>query len=111
MYTGGDIITVAGREPAYAEAVAVRGGRIAFVGARAAALAAAGPGAAVVDLASRAMVPGFVDSHAHMLLAAHNTQKADLKGVASIPELVGRLKKHAATVPPGAWIEGGLFAK
>ena len=35
VYAGGDILTMAGREPAYAEALAVQGGKILAVGTRA----------------------------------------------------------------------------
>ncbi len=65
VYVGGDIVTMEGSAPAYAEAVAVRDGRILFVGDRAEAEKAAGPDHATVDLAGRTMLPGFIEPHAH----------------------------------------------
>ncbi len=65
IYAGGEIITVNGRQPT-AEAIAVRDGRILAVGARAG-IEGAHKGAAtrVVDLAGKALLPGFIDAHSH----------------------------------------------
>jgi hypothetical protein len=65
MYHGGEIITMEGDEPSYAEAVVVRSGKIAFVGSKDEAMKVAGDGHQMVDLAGRTLVPGFVDGHAH----------------------------------------------
>ena len=67
VYAGGDILTMAGAEPAYAEALAVRDGKILSVGTRAEVAKAAGAGAAQVDLAGRTLLPGFIDGHSHLL--------------------------------------------
>ncbi|MBC3844418.1 amidohydrolase family protein [Streptacidiphilus sp. 4-A2] len=68
-YYGGDIVTVAAtREAREAEAVAVRGDTIVFVGGREEAFAnwdAAGT-AVRRDLEGRALLPGFIDAHAHI---------------------------------------------
>jgi predicted amidohydrolase YtcJ len=50
-----------------ASAVAVAGDRIVAVGSDAEVLALAGPSTTVVDLDGRAVVPGFIDSHAHWI--------------------------------------------
>ncbi len=65
IYTGGDIVTVNERQPS-AEAVAVKDGRILAVGARGA-IEQAHKGATtrVVDLAGKALLPGFIDAHSH----------------------------------------------
>ncbi|MCB9200457.1 MAG: amidohydrolase [Flavobacteriales bacterium] len=65
MYHHGDILTMVGDEPAYAEALVVRDGRILFVGAADQAMEAAGPGHRMVDLQGRTLLPGFIDGHAH----------------------------------------------
>ncbi|KAI8469361.1 MAG: amidohydrolase family-domain-containing protein [Monoraphidium minutum] len=76
------------------------------VGSKAAAVAAGGAGAQLVDLRGRTLLPGFVDSHGRVLLAAHTLMNTNLEGVKDIPELQARLRAHAATLPAGAWIEG-----
>ena len=106
VYAGGDILTMAGREPAYAEALAVREGKILAVGTRAEVDKAAGAGATQVDLAGKTLVPGFIDTHGHMVYFGKNLMDADLVGSANLAELLTRLKKHAETVPKGAWIVG-----
>jgi predicted amidohydrolase YtcJ len=106
LYSGGDILTMAGPTPAYAEALVEKGGRIVYVGPLAGAIKAAGGGARQVNLAGRTMLPGFIDAHGHLVLASHTLLNADLIGVKSIPELLGRMKAHAATLPAGVWVEG-----
>lgn len=53
-----------------AEAIAVKGGRIAFVGSTDEAKRFAGSSAKVVDLAGATVVPGFADSHCHLAESA-----------------------------------------
>ena len=106
LYRGGDILTMAGPTPAYAEALVEKGGRILYVGPLAGAIKAAGGGARQVNLAGRTLLPGFIDAHGHLVLASHTLLNADLIGVKSIPELLGRMKAHAATLPEGAMVEG-----
>ena len=106
LYSGGDILTMAGPTPAYAEALVEKGGRIVYVGPLAGAVKAAGGGARQVNLAGRTLLPGFIDAHGHLVLASHTLLNADLIGVKSIPELLGRMKAHAATLPAGVWVEG-----
>ncbi len=48
-----------------AEAFAVRGGRIVFVGSRQEASVLNGTNPRLVDAGGRAMIPGMVDAHAH----------------------------------------------
>ncbi|MCU0759438.1 MAG: amidohydrolase [Steroidobacteraceae bacterium] len=65
LYVGADVVTVDDARPA-AEALAVKDGRILAVGSRAD-LERAHQGAAtqVVDLAGKALLPGFLDAHSH----------------------------------------------
>ncbi|WP_282274802.1 amidohydrolase [Stenotrophomonas sp. PS02297] len=106
LYTGGPIVTLDDRQP-QAEAVVVRGGDIAFVGTRKAALAFS-PGARQVDLQGHTLVPGFIDSHGHVsgvglqALSANLLPAPDGEGN-SIPALqdIMRRFRAAATVPGG----------
>jgi len=112
LYRGGDILTMAGTKPIYAEALVEKGGSIFYVGSLAGAIKAAGAGAMQVDLNGHTLLPGFIDAHGHMVYYGKNQMDADLFGVKDIPELMARLKSHAASVPAGAWIVGfGYQAK
>lgn len=64
IFTGGPVVTV---DPAigHATALAVRGGRIAAVGGDVDIAAVRGPTTEVVDLAGKALLPGFIDAHSH----------------------------------------------
>ncbi|MDC7997999.1 amidohydrolase [Gilvibacter sediminis] len=65
MYFGGEILTMVGDKPQYAEALVERDGEIVFVGNSAEAMQAAGKGHKMVDLKGKTMVPGLIDGHAH----------------------------------------------
>jgi predicted amidohydrolase YtcJ len=78
VYFGGDILTLAGANPEYAEALVVKDGHIAFVGAKAEALAKAGEGAKSVDLGGKTLLPGFIDAHSHLLNYAASLTQANL---------------------------------
>jgi len=106
LYSGGDILTMAGPTPAYAAALVEKGGRSGYVGPLAGAIKAAGGGARQVNLAGRTLLPGFINAHGHLVLASYTLLNADLSDVKSIPELLGRMKVHAATLPAGVWVEG-----
>ena len=66
LYSGGDILTMAGPTPTYAEALVERAGRIVYVGPLPGAIRAAGAGAKRLNLAGRALLPGFIDAHGHL---------------------------------------------
>lgn len=105
IFLGGPMLTMEG--DAVAEAVAVRGGRIAAVGGRDAVLALRGPKTEVTDLKGRALIPGFFASHAHFWLMAHFAGQVDLSpppagGVGSIGDLQAALRRALALRPAGA---------
>ncbi|CAM9988930.1 unnamed protein product [Phaeothamnion confervicola] len=87
------------------EALAVRGGEIAFAGSSAEALALRGPATRLVDLEGRTVVPGFFDAHPHL----DRMGLRDLCGVRiahcrSVAEMCAAVREAAAHTPPGEWI-------
>ncbi len=100
--------TGAPRRP-WADAVVVRGDRLALVGGSAEArkLAAAAPNARVVDARGGTLVPGFTDAHVHFVDGGFRLASVRLRDAASPAEFAARLAAFAATVPPGTWIRGG----
>src|SRR6266536_1533108 len=86
-------------------AVLVHGGSIAAV---APAAAAGSLGAdRVVDLGDVTLLPGFVDSHVHLTATGLAVQGANLRGVRSAGELLGRVAEAAARTPGGlVWGDG-----
>lgn len=89
-----------------AQAVAITGGRITLVGTREAVEARRGQATQVIDLGGATLLPGMVDSHAHVLELGAKLQAVDLTGVATEAEAVARVAAYAAKVPKGQWITG-----
>jgi predicted amidohydrolase YtcJ len=102
---GGVVLTQSSAAPP--TAVGVREGRVALVGDDQSVLAAAGPAAKRIDLGGRTLVPGFNDAHAHIWKIGHLlTTMVDLRGVESMSELVGAIRRTAERLLPDAWILG-----
>ena len=107
VYFNGTILTMEGDAPEYAEAVAVKDGKIVFVGSKDKALAAV-EGARQIDLQGRTMVPGFIDSWAHFTLFAEETLGVNLSYYGDKPphdkaDVISLLK---AAKPFNGWIIG-----
>jgi len=107
VYVNGTILTMAGDTPGQVEAVAVRDGRIAFAGARDAALAAVS-NPRLVDLRGRTMLPGFIDTWGHFTLFAQQTLGVNLAYFADRPprskaDAIALLKDAA---PFNGWVIG-----
>ena len=112
IYSGGPILTMRGTAPDYAEALAVKDGTILAVGRKLDMARHAGPTTRRVDLAGHTLLPGFIDTHGHMVYFGKNLVDADLFGSKDIPELIGRMMAQADKVPAGGWIVGfGFQAK
>jgi predicted amidohydrolase YtcJ len=88
------------------EALAVRGGRIAFVGSNRGALALAGPRTERLDLSGKTVITGMVDAHAHLLGLGQALRTVDLVGTRSYDEVIARVVERAKTARPGEWIRG-----
>lgn len=106
IMTGGTIWTGT-RQQATVEAVAVRDGRIVFLGADDAVLRFKGPGTRHIELRGRLVVPGFSDSHTHFLTGGFALATADLRPARSPQEFAALLGKFAETLPAGRWITEG----
>lgn len=107
MIRGGTIHTGDEAKPT-AEVVAVRDGRIAYVGSAAGAPSA--EGLEVVDLKGATLFPGFTDGHAHLDGIGWREMTLNLEGSASVVEAMARLSDWAKAHPEGViigrgWIE------
>jgi len=89
-----------------AEAVAVKDGRIVFVGTSAEAEAFRGPGTEVRDLAGATIIPGLIESHVHLIELGKGLSQIDLVDVETEEEAVRLAEAVAAETPPGTWILG-----
>ena len=88
----------------WAEAVAVRGDRIAWVGSDAEAAPYIGQATKVVDAAGRLLLPGFIDSHFHVLLGG-SPDVLRIENGNSLQEIQRQVREFAAKRPELKWIE------
>ncbi len=89
-----------------AEAVAMRGGRIVFVGSTKEALTYRSNQTRVIDLDGATVIPGLVDSHTHFLELGAKLEAVDLTDVATEEQAVAKVAERAKSVPKGEWILG-----
>ena len=86
--------------------LAVRGGRIVYLGSDAGADRLRGPKTRVIDLAGRAVTPGLIDAHSHLGGLGEALQEVDLGGAATYDEVVRRVREAARALPAGSWVRG-----
>ena len=91
----------------WADAIAVRGDRIAAVGSGAEIRKLVPAGARLIDARGGMVVPGFVDAHVHFVDGGFRLSSVQLRDAATPAEFAARIRAFAATVPAGTWILGG----
>ena len=113
IYYGGDIITMEGDSATYAEAIAVKDGKIVFVGSKADAEKMKGDSTSMNDLQGKTLLPGFVDSHGHLADAINAAGQANISSppvgnCSSIQDIITELQKCKAenNIKDGEWIFG-----
>lgn len=105
LLTGGRIWTAEASRP-WAEAVAVRDGRVAFVGSEAEAARLKGPKTETIALGGRLVVPGFEDAHLHLMSGARNLERVDLSEETTLTGLQERIREFARANPGSPWVVG-----
>ena len=110
VHLNGRVFT-ASDSPEWAEALAVRDGRVAAVGSAAEVLAAAGPDPVLVDLDGCLVVPGFVDAHTHLLGMGRALGGIGLTDARSLDEIRRRIlaAREADPAAPRLRGHGWLF--
>jgi predicted amidohydrolase YtcJ len=89
-----------------AEAVAVKANRIVFAGSSADADAWRGPGTRLIDGGRGTLMPGFIDSHFHMLLGSLNLDDIHADSATTYEEVAAIVKAYAAEHPDKRWLSG-----
>jgi predicted amidohydrolase YtcJ len=102
LLTGGSVHTVDADQP-HADSLAVRDGRIVWVGCAAEAPDWVNAARAVVRLDGRTVLPGFIDAHNHVRLGS-DVECVQLAGADSLEEVAARLRRWEQEHPSG-WIE------
>lgn len=105
LITNAKVYTVHGAQP-WAEAVVVRGNRIVFVGSAGDAAAWRGSQTEVIDGAGRTLLPGFIDSHFHLLWGSLKLDSLQLDGARGLDQIGAAIKTYADRHPDAPWILG-----
>ncbi|HEX7284770.1 MAG TPA: amidohydrolase [Candidatus Angelobacter sp.] len=101
----GNVVTLNPARPS-AQAIAVREGRIFWVGSDKEAQKRWRSVKTSVDLRGATVLPGIIDAHTHLFELGKSLLRLNLKDVATEEEAVARVRGKAASAPPGEWILG-----
>jgi predicted amidohydrolase YtcJ len=108
VLVNGKVITVDSLDRV-AQAVAIAGGKIVAVGSNAEVERHAGPATRRIDLHGLTVTPGLLDAHAHFNWGGVDRLRVlDLSypNVKTVAEVKAKVAALAATLQPGAWVEG-----
>jgi predicted amidohydrolase YtcJ len=113
IYFGGDIITMEGNEAQYVEAVAVKDGKILFVGLKSEAEKFQANSTEMKDLEGKTLLPGFIDPHSHFMSSLAMGSQANCQpapagegnSVAGIVKALQKIKEDK-NIPDGETIIG-----
>ncbi|MFO7733108.1 MAG: amidohydrolase [Candidatus Aminicenantes bacterium] len=99
------VYTVDAARP-WAEAVAVREGRILAVGTTKAVSRHKASETLVIDAGGRLVLPGMMDGHVHFVGGSTSLAKVDLAGTKSVAEIQERIRAFARENPEASWVQG-----
>ncbi len=99
------IWTADARTP-WAEAVGIKYGRILFVGSTKDAEAFRGPKTQWIEMPGKLVVPGFNDSHIHLIGGALSLDRVDLIEDQTLEAIQNHIRKFAEENPKRPWVLG-----
>ena len=105
VFRNGTVYTVDAQRRV-AQAIAIDGGRIVYVGDDAGVDRFLGLDTRKVDLAGRLLLPAFTDAHVHMLEGGVTLDACNLSGVRNADAILEAIARYAAAHPDAAWIAG-----
>lgn len=101
----GTVYTVSPSRP-WVDAVAVRDGRLVYVGDESGVDKFIGSATKVVDLAGRMVLPGFQDNHAHPLSGGLELNECNLYTATNAAEIEGLIRAYATEHRDQEWVRG-----
>ncbi|KAJ7005009.1 protein LONG AFTER FAR-RED 3 isoform X1 [Populus alba x Populus x berolinensis] len=90
-----------------ADSMAIQNGRILRVGNYSSLQDLVGGGTRELNIEGKVLVPGFIDSHVHLIPGGLQMGRVELRGVNQKEEFVRRVKEAAGNVKQGSWVLGG----
>ncbi len=89
-----------------ADAIAISGDKVLFVGTDKEALRFSGPSTQIIDLEGATVLPGVIESHGHVHELGEHHEQLDLTTFDTPEAIVDYVVSSAANVPEGEWIIG-----
>ena len=105
VFLNGNIYTGRNQQPR-AQAVAVEGERVVFVGSTADARKRTGEQTRVIDLQGRTVLPGLTDAHCHIFGVGEREMNLNLEGSNTREEFLARVKERVGQTARGEWVTG-----
>ncbi|MGD6891898.1 amidohydrolase [Bacillus mobilis] len=93
IFINGNVYTVEPQQP-WAEAVAIKNGKIVYVGNSKGAKKYKNKNTKVIDLKGKMLLPGFVDSHLHASETVNSLYSVDLINVRTVDEYIQAVEKY-----------------
>ncbi len=109
VFQGGTILTMDSTLPR-AAAVAVKDGRVVFVGADSGVQRWIGSRTEVVRLEGKTLLPSFQDAHMHPITAGLDMLQCDLSESTTGDAVTARIRACADSLPAGQWLVGSGWA-
>ncbi|PYV50397.1 MAG: amidohydrolase [Acidobacteria bacterium] len=99
------IYTVNAKQP-WAEALAIRDGKILAVGSDREISKYRGTSTQIIDARGRLVLPGFTDCHVHFMDGSFSLQQVNVEEAKTVAEVQARIKTYAAAHPDDKWVLG-----
>ena len=90
----------------WAQAIAIRDGKIVAVGSDKEMARYRGPATKVLDAKGHLVLPGITDCHVHFLDGSFSLQRINLEDTKNLDEALRRLKEYADAHPKDPWVLG-----
>ncbi len=101
----GNVYTV-NEKQSHAEAIAIKGDRIVFVGSNLGAKKFQGTKTRVIDLHGETVVPGMTDAHYHFIGVGQREMNLNLEGITNLEDFLAKVKTRVDQAKPGDWVTG-----
>jgi len=105
VFRNGKVYTANDRQPT-AQAVAIKGNKIVYVGNNGGVARFTGTATRVVDLKGATVLPGLTDAHMHLSGVGEREMTLNLEGTKSLEEFLARVKERVDKAGPGQWVTG-----
>lgn len=93
----------------WASALAIKGERIVAIGDDSAVTGLIGPQTELIDSPAGLVVPGFIDSHVHMMSSGYELSSVQLRDAQTPEEFAQLIGDFAAGLQAGEWLLGGTW--